>query len=94
MILRRLGNKKAIAHKIIPHFPAHKIYYELFFGTGAIYFSKPKALYSYANDIDNEVINLFLVIKNHKQELLDLFYITPLSEDLFNYWQENKESKK
>jgi site-specific DNA-adenine methylase len=25
MILTRLGNKRAIAHKIVPHFPKHDI---------------------------------------------------------------------
>ena len=30
MILNRLGNKKAIAHKIIPYFPPHDCYIELF----------------------------------------------------------------
>ena len=34
MILRRLGNKKKLAHKIIEYFPDHKIYIEPFFGAG------------------------------------------------------------
>lgn len=41
MILRRLGNKKSIAHKIIPYFPEHKIYIEPFFGSGGMFFNKP-----------------------------------------------------
>ena len=42
MILRRLGNKKLIAEKIICHFPPHEIYIEPFFGAGGMFFNKPK----------------------------------------------------
>lgn len=52
MILRRLGNKQAIAHKIIPYFPPHKIYIEPFFGAGGMFFNKPKAKYNIVNDLD------------------------------------------
>lgn len=46
MILRRLGNKSKLAAKIIPYFPAHKIYIEPFFGAGGMFFNKPKAKYN------------------------------------------------
>lgn len=92
MILRRLGNKSKIESKIIPYFPAHKVYYEPFFGTGAIYFSKPKSAYSILNDADNDVFNLFIVVKDNLNDLVNLFSITPMSEDLFYYWKENKET--
>ena len=59
MILRRLGNKQAIAHKIIPYFPPHKIYIEPFFGAGGMFFNKPKAKYNIVNDLDSDVFNLF-----------------------------------
>jgi len=50
MILRRLGNKKKIAHKIQAHFPEHKIYIEPFFGAGGMFFNKPKAKYNIVNN--------------------------------------------
>ncbi len=92
MILRRLGNKSRIADKVISHFPAHKVYYEPFFGTGSIFFSKPKSEYSILNDLDSDVFNLFLVVKDRSLDLIDLYIITPLSEELFYYWKENRES--
>lgn len=91
MILRRIGNKAKLKDKIIPYFPKHKVYYELFFGTGSIYFSKPKAEYSILNDLDNDVYNLFMVVKDNAKELEQLLSITPMSEDLFYYWKNNKE---
>jgi DNA adenine methylase len=91
MILRRLGNKSKLAAKIIPYFPAHKIYIEPFFGAGGMFFNKPKAKYNMVNDLDSDVFNLFQVVMNQKEELEKAFYIMPISEDLFQYWRKNKE---
>jgi DNA adenine methylase len=62
MILRRLGNKQAIAQDIIKYFPEHKIYVEPFFGAGGMFFNKPKVKYNIVNDLDSEVFNLFQVV--------------------------------
>jgi len=70
MILNRLGNKKAIAHKIIPYFPPHDCYIELFAGTGAMFFAKPQAKYNILNDIDEDIYNMWQVVKFQKQELI------------------------
>ena len=57
MILRRLGNKQAIAQDIIKYFPAHKIYVEPFFGAGGMFFQKPKAKFNMVNDKVNSKNN-------------------------------------
>ena len=92
MILRRLGNKQAIAHKIIPYFPPHKTYIEPFFGAGGMFFNKPKAKYNIVNDLDSDVFNLFMVVMNQKEELEKAFYMMPIHSDLLEYWKENKET--
>ncbi len=92
MILRRLGNKKKIAAKIIKHFPDHKIYIEPFFGAGGMFFNKPKAKYNIVNDLDSDVFNLFQVVMNQKEELETAFYIMPIHSDLLNYWKKNLET--
>ena len=93
MILRRLGNKQAIAHKIIPHFPEHKIYIEPFFGAGGMFFNKPKAKYNIVNDLDSDVFNLFMVVMNQKEELEKAFYMMPIHSDLLDYWKKNEETE-
>ena len=93
MILRRLGNKKKIAHKIIPYFPEHKIYIEPFFGSGGMFFNKPKAKYNIVNDLDSDVFNLFQVVMNQKEDLEKAFYMMPIHSDLLDYWKENKEEE-
>ncbi len=69
MILRRLGNKKEIAGEIQKHFPSHKIYIEPFFGAGGMFFYKPMVRYNFLNDLDNDVFNLFMVVKDNKEAL-------------------------
>ena len=92
MILRRLGNKQAIAHKIIPYFPPHKIYVEPFFGSGGMFFNKPKAKYNIVNDLDSDVFNLFMVVMDRKDELEKAFYQMPIHSDLLNYWKKHEET--
>lgn len=92
MILRRLGNKSAIAHKIQKYFPEHKIYIEPFFGAGGMFFNKQKAKYNIVNDFDSDVFNLFMVVINQKEELEKAFYQMPIHSDLLNYWKKNQET--
>lgn len=91
MILRRLGNKQKIASEIQKHFPAHKIYIEPFFGAGGMFFNKPKAETNILNDLDSDVFNLFMVIKNDYDKLKEFLEITPYSTDVFNYFKTSKE---
>lgn len=90
-VLRRLGSKERIAEYILPLFPAHELYIELFFGAGGLFFSKPLAKYNIVNDIDDDVFNFFMTIKNKKDEFLNTLKKTPISESLFKYWDRNVE---
>jgi len=92
MILRRLGNKQAIASEIQKYFPEHRIYIEPFFGAGGMFFNKPKAKYNIVNDLDSDVFNLFMVVMNQKDELEKAFYQMPIHSDLLNYWKKNEET--
>jgi len=84
MILRRLGNKKAVAKKLLPLFPKHKIYVELFFGAGGMFFNKPRAKYNFLNDIDSEVYNCFDVLIRKRDELRQYIEMIPYSTDFWN----------
>lgn len=91
-LLRRLGNKQRIAHKIIPYFPAHRSFVDMFFGSGSILFAKPRVQYNFCNDLDNNVYNLFQVVKNRKDELVDYIIKTPIHQTLFKEWVKNEET--
>ena len=93
MILRRLGNKQAIASEIQKYFPEHRFYVEPFFGAGGMFFNKPKAKYNILNDLDSDVCNLFQVVINEKENLKKLFYSMPVHSDLLDYWKKNEETE-
>jgi DNA adenine methylase len=92
MILNRLGNKTRIAKDIICHFPQHKTYIDMFFGAGGIFFNKPLSAYSFCNDFDDDVFNLYMVLQSDKDELIKEFDLMPVNDTLFKYWTKNNEN--
>jgi DNA adenine methylase len=87
MILRRLGNKQAIASDIIKHFPKHTCYCEPFFGAGGLFFNKQPAKYNYLNDIDSDVHNLFIQLMTNKEELKNWIQNIPYHKDTWNWFK-------
>lgn len=92
MILRRLGNKKALAHKIYSLFPKHTTYAEPFFGAGGMFFYKPRAKYNLLNDLDNDVFNLWQVVQTRPDDLFAAMETMVVHESLFQYWRKNQET--
>ena len=93
MILNRLGNKTRIAQDIIQHFPQHRTFIDMFFGAGGIFFNKPLADYNFCNDIDDNVFNLYAVLKSQKEKLIEEIELMPMSESLMKYWNNNIEDE-
>lgn len=92
MILNRLGNKTRIAQDIIQHFPQHRTFIDMFFGAGGIFFNKPLADYNFCNDIDDNVFNLYFVLQNKKEELIEAIELMPITESLMKHWNNNIET--
>jgi DNA adenine methylase len=68
----RYAGGKFYARKIIlEHLPKHDTYIELFAGGGSIFFAKHRAKNSWLNDKDPDLINTYLTIRDHPQELID-----------------------
>ena len=58
------GGKRRIAPWIVEKMPDHHSYLEPFFGCGAVLFEKEPARIETINDIDEEVVNFFRVVRN------------------------------
>jgi len=59
-----------------------------FFGAGGMFFNKrPISPFNYLNDLDNDVINYFNILKYRPTELIDAFEQLPIHQTL---WQECK----
>ena len=65
---------------------------EPFFGAGGAYFSLPKPKYAILNDIDDDVCNLFLVIKDQKEAFKQALHQMPISSSLVRHWQKHHET--
>lgn len=83
-ILKYPGAKWRIADWIIGHFPAgYKVYLEPFFGSGAVFFTKPKSQIETVNDLDGSIVNLFRVCRDNPAELIRRIELTPFSREEF-----------
>lgn len=92
MILNRLGNKKKLAPLICNLFPQHTTYIEPFFGAGGMFFYKtPRSKFNMLNDIDDDVMNLFMVAKSYPDQLRQAITTMPIHQSLLNHWLVNEE---
>lgn len=77
------GSKWGSADWIISHFPEHHSYLEPFFGSGGVFFNKPRSDIETINDLDGEVANLFRQIRNDPERLAREIYFTPYSREAY-----------
>ena len=86
-ILQYPGKKNSIATWIISHFPhdyRSMTYLEPFFGSGCIFFRKERSAVETINDLDNEISNLFLQIRDNPDELMLRLVNTPWSREEYD----------
>lgn len=80
-ILRYHGGKFLLAPWILEHFPPHRVYVEPFGGAGSVLLQKPRSYGEVYNDLDGEIVNLFRVVRERGQELIDQLRLTPFARD-------------
>ena len=78
-VLKYPGAKTRLADWIISNIPSHSVYLEPFFGSGAIFFNKPKSEIETINDINEDVYNYFKVLREYPNELIEVLSLTPYS---------------
>ncbi len=80
-LLRYYGAKAAVVHKILPHFPAHDVFVDAFGGSGSVLFNKERSRVEVFNDLNDEVVNLFDVLRDEDRAatLAHLCELTPYS---------------
>lgn len=91
--IKWFGGKSRLRSEIIPLIPAHKTYVEVFAGASWILFGKPPSPVEIINDIDDELINLYQVIKSDLDGFIRQLTDIPLSETLFNKWADESEAR-
>ncbi|MEO1253972.1 MAG: DNA adenine methylase [Bacteroidota bacterium] len=67
----RYAGGKFYARKLITEqIPSHQAYIEPFAGGGSIFFAKKKVKFNQLNDLDNQLINCYLIIRDQPEELI------------------------
>lgn len=84
-VLRWHGGKWILAPWIVSNFPKHRVYVEPFGGAASVLLRKPRAYAEVYNDMDDEVVNLFRVLRSSDAHLLvNSLRFTPFSRSEFN----------
>lgn len=87
-IIPWLGGKRRLADIIIPRFPPHTCYVEVFAGGAALYFLRPPADVEVINDVNGDLVNLYRVVKNHLEEFVRQFKWALSSREVFKWLQD------
>ena len=86
-IIPWMGGKRRLADRLIPLFPPHECYVEVFAGGGALYFLRPQpAPVEVLNDINGDLVTLYRVVQNHLEEFVRQFKWALSSRQIFE-WQ-------
>jgi DNA adenine methylase len=96
-IIKRVGGKIKIREWIKSNLPPHSIYCEPFGGSFAVGFVMPKPDGSnyrlVYNDLDSNVYNMFRVLREKSDELINAISLTPYSREEFDKAVSYIESK-
>lgn len=84
-LIRYHGGKFRLADWIISHFPKHETYVEPFGGGASVLLSKSPSRMEVYNDLDNDVVNFFEVLRDQPSaiELAKQIELTPYSRTEF-----------
>ena len=85
-IIPWMGGKRRLADRLIPLFPPHECYVEVFAGGAALFFMRPQpASVEVLNDINGELVNLYRVVQNHLEEFVRQFKWAMSSRQIFEW---------
>ncbi len=85
-----VGGKSKLAKDIIDLIPEHKTYIEVFGGAGSVLYQKEPSKLEVFNDINSELINLHLAIRNNPQTLSIYLNQLLISRVLFSQIKDKK----
>lgn len=77
------GAKWLLANWILSHFPPHETYLDVFGGSAAVLIQKPPAKYEIYNDLDEEVVNFFRVLRSDPKTFAHAIDATPYARSEF-----------
>lgn len=73
------GGKTSIADRIVSLLPEHRHYVEPFAGSLAVLLAKPRAQFETVNDLDEQIVTFWRVLRDRGPELATVCALTPHS---------------
>lgn len=83
LAFRWYGGKYSHLDWLLPLLPRTRVYVEPFGGSAAVLLNREPSEVETYNDIDEEVVNFFRVLRDNPEELLRKLYLTPFSYSEF-----------
>ena len=84
---RYAGGKFYARKLILQHIPESEVYCEPFAGGASIFFAKSPSERSILNDLDKDVINTFIQIRDNVDGLIELLDGIPATKELHGYYK-------
>tara|TARA_R100000808_G_scaffold9836_3_gene26642 strand:- start:20565 stop:21401 length:837 start_codon:yes stop_codon:yes gene_type:complete len=83
VIIPYYGGKWELSKQLVPMIPHHERYVEMFAGGLSMYFRKPKCSFNVVNDLDNDIVNLYISVLEKFEEFSKYVVLLPRSRKLF-----------
>lgn len=80
------GGKTTYHQEILKRFPDHRRYVEPFGGSAAVLLNKPKSYIEVYNDLDDDVVHFFEVLRDCRDELESWLSNVPFSRSVYEEW--------
>ena len=94
IVIPYYGGKYELSKTLVPLIPHHNRYVEVFAGGLSMFFRKSKVKWSVLNDIDNNIVNLYMCVIHKHDELIENLFWIPKSRKLFlDFREEIKENR-
>jgi DNA adenine methylase len=80
------GGKTTYCQEVIQRMPDHRRYVEPFGGSAAVLLNKPQSYIEVFNDLDDDVVHFFRVLRERREELEAWLQRTPFSRSVYEDW--------
>lgn len=82
-----MGGKLRLVPQILALLPHHHTYVEVFGGSGAVLLNKAPSPVEIWNDLDGELVNLFMTVRDHPAEFIRHVRSLPYARTLRQAWR-------
>lgn len=87
VVIPYYGGKFELSRQLVPMLPPHNRYIEVFAGGLSMFFRKKKVEDNIINDIDNDIVNLYITVLEDFDNFTRYIKLLPRSRYLFNEYK-------